>query len=762
MIEKRVRVRVGAGVGAFVLSLTSSAGLWNGAANAQAQSEASVALPEVVVTAPKGKTQATKKKKAKSPQAIRVQAAKAAPAATTPPTTQSEQTGSAETATGRVKGIVATRSATGTKTDTPLIETSQSISVITADRMEQQAVTSVTDALAYTAGVRAGTFGVDSRYDWINIRGFSAYTPGFFVDGMMERNTGGWGIWKVEPYGAERIEVLKGPPSVLYGQANPGGLINVVSKRPLDEPLYETGLEIGNHGRVQGTFDFSAPVTQDGKLSYRLTGVVLDTDSQVDFADQKRGFIAPAVTWRPNANTTLTVLGQYLREDAIPSLQFLPDKGTLLPNPNGKIRRSLYTGEPDYDRFEHEQWSAGYMLEHRFDDVWKVRQNLRYSEVSLDYKTLYGAGLADDPSEQLLNRGSMKTLEHTASFTTDNQVQADFMTGAIGNTVLAGLDYQRHKFDMRTGFGSGDPLNMYHPVYGTLVVDPPLEVYDNDTTLSQVGLYLQEQAKIDRWVLTLGGRYDWAETYVDDRLTDSTLDKKDGAFTWRGGILYHADNGLAPYFSYSESFLPSIELNPTTNNLFGPETGKQYEVGIKYQPLNQKALYTLAAFDITRQNYITYDSIGTPHASGEVRSRGLEFEATTELARGLDLIAAYTWIPDFRMVSSSLSEEIGKRDPTVAEHMASLWLHYRFQSGALKGFGFGGGVRYIGETFGNWANTISVPSYTLFDGVVDYEVDDWRFAVNVTNIGDTETLSCSDTCYFGPDRTIIASIRRRW
>lgn len=760
MIEKRARVRVGAGAGAFVFGLTFSSGLWSGVANAQAQSAPPVTLPEVVVTAPKAPERKATKKKPKTP----VQTAKAAPAAVAPTTAQSEQTGTVETATGPVKGIVATRSATGTKTDAPLIETSQSISVITADRMQQQAVTSVTDALAYTAGVRAGTFGVDSRYDWINIRGFSAYTPGFFVDGMLERNTGGWGIWKVEPYSAERIEVLKGPPSVLYGQANPGGLINIVSKRPLDEPLYETGLEIGNHGRVEGTFDFSGPVTQDGKVSYRLTGVVLDTDSQVDFAEQKRGFIAPAVTWRPNADTTLTMLGQYLREDDIPSLQFLPAQGTLLPNPNGKIGRSFYTGEPDYDRFEQEQWSVGYMLEHRFDDVWKVRQNVRYSDVSLDYKTLYGAGLdADDPTEQLLARGSMKTNEHTASFTNDNQVQADFMTGAIGNTVLAGLDYQHHTIDMRTGFGDGDPLNMFHPVYGVPVIDPPVNVYDNDTTLNQLGLYLQEQAKIDRWVLTLGGRYDWAETHVDDRLPDSsTLDKKDEAFTWRGGILYHADNGLAPYFSYSQSFFPSINMNPNTGNLFDPETGQQYEAGLKYQPPGQKALYTFAAFDITRQNYVTYDNIGTPHASGEVRSRGLEFEATTELTRGLDLIAAYTWIPDFTMVSSSNPDEVGMRDPSVAEHMASLWLHYRFQSGSLKGVGFGGGVRYIGETFGDWANTISVPAYTLFDGVIDYEIDDWRFAVNVTNIGDTETLTCSDTCYYGADRTIIASIRRRW
>lgn len=674
-----------------------------------------------------------------------------------------------ETATGPVKGIVATRSATGTKTDTPLLETPQSISVITADRVQQQGATSVSDALGYTAGVRANVYGDDTRFDWLAIRGFDAYLPGFFVDGMLARNNNTWSVWKVEPYGQERIEVLKGPPSVLYGQANVGGMVNVISKRPLDEPFNEVQVKLGNNNRREANFDFSGPATNDGTLLYRLTGVLLDRDTQVDFTSQERVYIAPAVTWRPNASTSLTVLGQYLKEDDVPNNRFLPPQGIVLPNPNGRIPRDLFTGEPGYDKFVQEQWAIGYLFEHRLDQVWQVRQNLRYREVDVDYKTVYGTGIAPDPS--MLTRGIFTSRESVQAFTVDNQVQADFTTGAIKHTMLAGVDYQNNVFDQRAGIGpANSPLDMYNPVYGAVPITDPALYADAKTTLSQTGVYLQEQAKIfDRLVVTLGGRYDTAETETENRMPGAnSSERQDDAFTWRAAALYLLPGGFAPYFTYSESFFPTATVNNDTGQTFEPETGQQYEVGIKYQPPGMKALFTAAAFDITRQNYITYDPNSTPafqpRQLGEIRSRGLEFEATAELARGLNLIAAYTWLPTFEATKSSEASEIGQRQPAVPEHMASLWMHYRLQHGPLAGFGFGGGVRYIGETFGNIAHTadMKVPDFTLFDGVLDYEKDGWRVALNVNNIADETTFTCWDTCYYGTGRTVIATVRHRW
>jgi iron complex outermembrane receptor protein len=727
------------------------------AAGVRHKSVRSVQLPPVDVDTKKGR-QAKKQQKRERPAP--------APQAPEPP--------KVERATGPVDGIVATRSATGTKTDTPLVETPASISVITAKRIEQQGATSVSQALSYTAGVRGNVFGVDVRFDWLQIRGFDAYLPGFFIDGMLARNNNTWAVWKVEPYGAERIEVLKGPASVLYGQANVGGIVNVVSKRPLEEQLNEVGIRIGNHKRVEGMFDFSGPLTKDGTLLYRLTGVGLGTDTQVDFAEQKRVFIAPALTWRPNADTSLTFLGQYLRERDVVDLQFLPAEGTLFPNTvnGGKIRRSFFAGEPGYDKFHLDQWSLGYLFEHRIDDVWQVRQGVRYREMGVDYKTVYGTGLA---GPRTLTRGIFTTDETLRAFTTDNQLQGDFATGIVKHTVLAGLDYQHNVFGQRGGAGPAPTtIDVYNPVYGTSITDPPLYT-DHTTTLSQTGVYLQEQAKIaDRWTVVLGGRYDWANNRTVNYphpelafpLPGGTTKKKDQAFTWKAGLLYHAPIGVTPYFTYSESFFPSATINPDIRTPFDPETGQQYEVGIKFQPFGPKSLFTFAAFDIKRQNYVTFEpnQFFTPHATGEIRSRGLEFEAVAELAQGLNLIAAYTWLPEFKITKSADTNEIGKRQPTVPEHMASLWLHYRLGTGPLAGFGFGGGVRYIGETFGNLANDADriVPAYTLFDAVIDYEKDGWRFALNVRNIADETTLTCDSTCYYGEGRKFLASAHRRW
>lgn len=741
-----------------MLSVSALAGMLS---NPVAAQESTTELPPVVVEAPKAKSA----KKAAKAKVKKAPAASAAAAAPTAPTTQQASTSSKETATGPVKGIVATRSATGTKTDTPLIETPQSVSVITADRIKQQGATTLSDALGYTAGVQGNAYGVDTRFDWLKIRGFDAYLPGFFVDGMLARNNNTWAVWKVEPYGQERIEVLKGPPSVLYGQANVGGMVNVISKRPLDEPLNEVEVRFGSHDRLETAFDFSGLASQDGTLLYRLTGVVLDTDTQVDFTDQQRVYIAPALTWRPDRNTSLTLLGQYLKEDDVPNIGFLPAQGTLLPNaPYGRIPRSFFTGEPGYDKFEVDQWSIGYLFEHRFDSVWQVRQNLRYRENDVDYKTVYGVGSSGGTT---LNRWAFTSLESAKAFTVDNQLQADFVAGGIKHTLLAGLDYQNNRFGQRSGSGAAPSIDIYNPVYGAAAItDPPL-YFDAETTLRQTGLYIQEQAKLDHWVVTLGARYDFAETEVDHRQFASDAEREYEAFTWKGAILYHAPNGLAPYYSYSESFFPSTTVDWDTGAPFDPETGQQHEIGIKYEIPGIRSLFTLAAFDITRQNYITND-LGTfkPRQAGEIRSRGVEFEGSAELAPGIDLVAAYTWLPTFEITKSSNTDEVGKREATVPEHTASLWLHYKLQDGALAGFGFGGGVRYIGETFGDTANSarMRVPDFTMFDAAVDYEIDDsWRFAVNMRNLTDEITFTCDDgTCYYGEGRTTIASIRRRW
>lgn len=671
-----------------------------------------------------------------------------------------------ESAWGPVEGFVATRSATGIKTDTPIVEIPQSISVITPDRMEQLGANTLSEALNYTAGVRSDIYGTDSRYDWLSIRGFDAYFPGFYFDGLFARNNNTWAAWKVEPYGAERIEVLKGPSSVLYGQMNPGGLVNIVTKRPKPEPFGEVGIQFGNFDRIQPYFDIGGNVTEDGKVLYRFTGLGLSTDTQVDYVTDDRFYLAPAVTFRPSSDTTLTVLGYYLDEKTGVTSNFLPAEGSLLPNPNGRVRRSFFSGEPNNDHFDTEQWAVSYFLEHRFNDVWRVRQNARYGRIDLDFTSLYGTGLdPTDPTKRLFLRNAFFSDESVGQFVIDNQAQANFSTGAIDHTLLVGVDYQNNQFKQLSGDGPASPIDMYKPVYGEFVDTPPLFA-DADITLAQTGTYIQDQAKLfDRFILVAGGRYDWARNVVDDHLWGADTEQNDEGFTWRVGGVYLGPYGISPYASYATSFLPISGFDPFTGSPFDPETGQQYEAGIKFQPEGRKTLMTFSAFDIRRQNYLTYDNLFNPRQTGEILSRGLEFETVAELWKGVDFIAAYTWLPEFTITETSDPLELNKREPITPEHMASAWLHYRFGHGRFKGFGFGGGVRYIGETFGDSINSelMIVPAITLFDAVIDYEAGGWRFAVNATNLEDeTYVASCWDTCYYGGARTIVGTIRRRW
>jgi iron complex outermembrane receptor protein len=596
----------------------------------------------------------------------------------------------------------------------------------------------------------------------VSFRGFEAYTPGFFQDGLAARNNNTWAVWRMEPYGIERIEVLRGPSSVLYGQNSPGGMLNIISKRPLDEPFHELQFLAGSDQRFQGAFDMSGPVDREKTFLYRVIGLVRDSETQVDYVDDNRQFIAPSFTWRPNEDTSLTVLTHFQREDIGTTLGFLPASGTLLDNPYGEIPRNRFTGEPDYDHFDKTEWSVGYRLEHAFDDTWTVRQNARFGQIDVDLGQVYGAGL--DVDQRTLLRNVFTSDEKVNAFSIDNQVQASFDTGPVQHTALLGLDFQRHHFRQQSGFAAAPPLDIYDPDYGADVGDPPLYL-DADITLQQTGLYLQEQAKLfDRLVLVLGGRQDWASIDTDDHLADVRIGQDDDDFTWRGGVVDLSPIGLAPYFSYSESFFPTATLDANGQPL-KPETGRQYEAGIKYQPEGFDSFFTVSAFDIRRQNYVTYDENFNPRQTGEINSRGLELEAQMSLADGLNMTAAYTWLPRFKVTKSADRTEHSRRVPSVPEHMASLWADYRFRQGPLEGLGFGGGVRYVGPTEGNAHNdkAMEVPSYTLFDAALSYELYGIKAQLNVKNIADKRYVgSCWDTCYYGSGRVFTGTVTYRW
>jgi iron complex outermembrane receptor protein len=682
--------------------------------------------------------------------------------------------GRAESALDPVRGYVANQEITGTKTDTPLIENPQSISVVPRDQIDARQAQTLGEALRYTAGVRGENYGTDSRTDWFQLRGFNAQDNGIFLNGL-RYNTGYAGTM-FETYGLERYEILRGPTSVLYGQIAPGGLVNMVQRRPTETPQGEVRLTAGSFGRLQGQGTTSGPLTEDGKWSYGFTGLLRDSDTPVDKTTDDRLFLAPSLTFRPDDNTALTVMGYYQR-DRTNGNQFLPYEGSVTQTPFGRIGRSRFTGEESYDKFDRSQLGIGYEFSHRFDDVWSVQQNLRYSQSSIRWNQVYGGGLQAD--QRTLNRFAYRANIDVATFQVDNQLKAQFATGPATHEVLAGFDYSQINYRNAQYFASATGLDVFRPVYGSPV--PALTTpYDNVRQVnSQYGIYLQDQIRLDRLVITAGIRQDWALSDVDDRDAGGARRyQNDSAFTWRTGALYLFDNGLAPYASYARSFQPQIGTDSTGHG-WDPLEGEQYEVGLKFQPNGINSFVQLAAFHLTQKNTLTPDA-NSPFdqvSVGKIRVRGVELEAVADLGSGVSLVGSATYL-DPEITKSNRAGEEGERPAGVAKMNAGLYAEYTFvnATGPLSGLTLGFGTRYLGNTVasvktGPGTGSV-VPSTTLFDAGIRYDLakfsesmKGFKMAVNASNLFDTRYVGrCSGEtgCFYGNRLNVLGSISYSW
>jgi len=674
--------------------------------------------------------------------------------------------------TDPVSGFVPTVSSAATKTDTPLLETPQSVSVIGRNELDARSANTVIEGLQYTAGVSIQPGGKDPRYDNVFIRGFDINGYGNFRDGLRELgNPSFFALFRNEPYGLERIDVVKGPSAMLYGQTSPGGLFDLISKRPTREPFGEVVGLVGSADRLQGAFDIGGPLTKDSTLLYRLTGVMRDGDAQIahfsNFVKDNRAYIAPALTWQPNANTTFTILSDYQHDvtgNAFPLSMLTVKPPFTITNVTAL---PLFLGDPSFNRFDQEQYRIGYQLEHRFNENLIVRSNARFGHVDLDYRYLTFAGVPLDTTTSFA-RVSRQIYESTDSFTMDNHLIAKTSSGPLLHTILVGTDYTRLGLRDRTFKGNDDDvpaLNRLAPVYGVAIPTPTTPLMSANQDTDQIGVYLQDQIKLQKWLLTLGVRFDKATQETNDHLTPKKQNNDDQAFSKRAALSYLFDGGLAPYVSYSESFLPTIGFDLITS-AFKPTTSQQYEGGVKYQP-NRDLLVTAAIFDLTQQNVLTQDptpgNICCSVQTGEVNSRGFEAEMKAKVYPGLNIIASYT-MQDVTVTKSN-DGDVGKVPLLVPRHMASAFADYTFQSGALAGFGFGAGVRYNGETFADRPNTITNAAYTVFDAGLHYRVDKgMSFALNVKNIADRVVTACTTNggCQFTSPRTVTATASYRW
>ncbi len=742
-----------------------------------------VSLPSVnvnpAVARPKARTQTKKKAQPTRRVAAPTQAAPAARPAIL-----------GQAGLGPVQGYAARQSVTATKTDTPILEIPQSVSVITRDQIVSQQAQTIPEALRYTPGVQTELYGASSVADEIKVRGFIAPR---FLDGLrLPYDTVlQFAQTKVEMYGLERLEILKGPSSGIYGHSSPGGLINMVSKRPTDFYRGEVELQTGSFDRLQGAFDLSGPLDEQRKFLARIVGVARDTDRAIDFTHEQRLFIAPSFTWAPTADTSFTFLSSFQRDDVKGQpQQYVPAYGTLYPNPNGRIPYSRNIGEPNFDRIKFDQMMVGYAFAHRFNDVFQVRQNVRYGTVRNEvYSMRNETDLVNPPAppgQATTLRSANYVFGDTRSLVADTHMQADFATGPLSHKVLFGIDYLKQDVDadyrsafVVAGFAPGFPINVFAPVYGQPIPGKDLmtRFFDTTTNQHQVGVYLQDQIKFDRWVVTLTGRYDKAKAETLSRVpTTVTVDQDDSAFTGRAGLTYVFDNGVAPYAAYSTSFQPvfGISLASSGGTPYKPTTGEGWEAGVKYQPLGYRLLLTAAAFEITQQNVLVTDPNNTLFSiqTGEVRVRGYEFEARGNLTRELAIVGGFSHIEPI-VTQTTVAANLGKDLQATPRDQASLWARYTFYDGALGGLGLGGGVRYVGGLFGNEANTIFVPSYTLFDAAVTYDFAYLRpdmkgltMQINATNLANTYYVANCFTglpyCALGAPRTVLATLRYNW
>lgn len=673
-------------------------------------------------------------------------------------------------ATAPAQGIVAESALGATKTDTPLIETPQSISVITRDRIEAQAARSVEEAVRYTPGLVTGLSGYDPRFDSFRLRGFDARASQY-LNGLRLMRT--LGPTSTELYGLERIEVVRGPSSVLYGQSVPGGLINMVSKRPTEAAFGEVNLSAGTDDRLQTGFDLGGPLGEGKTFAYRLTGLVRNADTGVDDVPDDRYFIAPAFTWRPDEDTRITLLASY-QYDQGGSPIGLPAVGTY-DTSRGRIPVSRYLGEDGYNRSDVLAVTFGWDIERRLDEVFTFRQNARYAYNRVAYETMYGRSL----SGTTLSRGALVQRERSETLNLDNGLQADFSTGAVTHTVLAGVDARQFWGTYASYFGAAPSIDIFNPVYGATVSDPRngwLSAVDRSDNLGQVGVYLQDQARWENWILVAGLRHDRASTEQYSYLTHARTDLDQSATTGRLALMYAAPNGLSPYASYSTSFDPVIGTNGLTGEAFRPTEGEQYEFGIKYQPPGRQSFLSAAFFDLTQTNVTTRTTNSAGGSvqvqTGEVNVKGLELEALAELGGGWQLLGAYTYMhgeitKDSAVVSGAATAgNEGNRPALVPEHMASLFARYRFAEGSpLAGLSLGGGLRYMGNFYGDNANTYRMAAVTLADASVGYEWRNYKLTVNASNVADTRYIaSCTSAyyCYYGTGRTVIANLAYRW
>lgn len=705
--------------------------------------------------------------------------------------------GARETATGPANGYLATRSATAMKSDTAIMDTPASVSIVTQQQIEAQATRTIGEALRYVPGVAVEFDGVDSRFDTIAMRGFDAGSTTWLDGVKLEGGAGSgnnWTLPQIDPFMLERIEVLKGPASVIYGQVVPGGMVNMVSKRPTRDPIRNIDLTVGSPEQKRVGIDLGGELGESDVAAWRLLALYANTHSHMDYVERKRTMVAPSVTLPLGENGEITFMGAFQRDRGGSDYVWLPAYGTLYDNPEGEIPRSRFIGEPAFDRYDRDQDIVGWSAEYELNDAWTLRQNLRAQRIKTTMESvtsdMYGA---DAPADwgwdwRTIDRYANRGVGKVRALGVDTQSEWRFSLGETQHTLLAGLDYYRSTFDAQRETasvgpsGSAGAFDLHSPVYGAEIgAFSPLSAVHSKS--HQTGIYLQNQLAWEKWRLVGGIRHDRSVIRGGNEFRGSgvieDIGQRDSATTGRLGALYRFDSGWAPYISYATSFEP-VGGATADGTPFKPMRGKQTEIGLKYQPPHAQWMASLALFDLRQTNRLTDDPVhGYPDQvqTGEVRSRGIELALTGRLSANWSVVASYGYL-DTEVTDSEIPEELGKPALYVPKHQASVWVDYTITGqNVLAGTVLGLGVRHVGSSYGGDIEapayaSIRIPSHTVADFRIATQLrklspafGDSELALNVTNLTDKRYVNgCGSlwTCGWGLGRQVSLSFTGRF
>ncbi|MBP7001939.1 TonB-dependent siderophore receptor [Amaricoccus sp.] len=637
-------------------------------------------------------------------------------------------------------GLVPISSAIATKTDTPIERIPQAVSIVTQESLAQRRPQSMEQAISYVPGVIPSPWGQDNRFPQFLIRGFDIGPYGIYRDGLPQKVIGFSGF-VIEPWSIEGVDVLRGPNAVLYGETDPGGIVNAVTKRPTFEPLRDGFVTYGPFDTWQGGIDVGGPLGEQGTLAWRLTGLYREGETGLANSFNDRQLLAPALTWRPDDATEITILTNFQKDKTTPTL-YLPVAGEDYPAASGRLPSWFRNANPEISHFDADIASGGYLFSHEVSPSLVIRQQARVARQETDYRDFYFNGMASDTE---MNYADFTVEETAETQAIDTQAEIGFALGQVDNTLLLGVDYSRMEADSRNGYDDSHYISVLDPEFDFDFPRPEI-YYDGVQTVEQYGLYAHNQAQLtDRLFASFGLRQTWVENRFDDHLYGEDEDQDDDKLVWDIGAVYELDHGVTPYASYATGFVVNTGAD-FDGALYQPTEAEQYEIGARWRPETFEALFSAALYQITKTNVLTTDPDHLNYwvQTGEVRHRGLELEADVSLAEGFSAVAAYSYI-DAEITSSNDGDE-GNRPALVPEHAASLWANYAVQSGPLEGLSFGGGVRYVGSSFGDSTNDRETPAYTLFDAALRYQRGNVEGAINVTNLFDKDYYAI---CYPG-------------